>query len=210
MLNNKNCILRLSKYKKALNRLKSLGFKKVFSDNLADAIGGTPSQVRKDFSIFDISGNKKGGYSIDDLLESLNKILGKDEMEEVILVGHGNIGTALLNYKGFPKEGIDIVAVFDNDTHKICQTANPPILPIENMASFIKDNKIKTAILAVPDFCAQSILDTMIKSGIKGVLNFAPLHLRTPEDFVITNVNLEMELEAVIYFVNAYEGQKEK
>ena len=77
MITNKKSILRLSKYKKALTRLHSMGFKKVFSDNLADAIGVTPSQVRKDFSIFDLSGHKKGGYLIDDLIHKINKILGK-------------------------------------------------------------------------------------------------------------------------------------
>ena len=84
MITNKKSILRLSKYKKALTRLHSMGFKKVFSDNLADAIGVTPSQVRKDFSIFDLSGHKKGGYLIDDLIHKINKILGKEEVEKVI------------------------------------------------------------------------------------------------------------------------------
>ena len=116
---NRNCILRLSRYKKALSRLQAMGFKKVFSDNLADAIGVTPSQVRKDFSLFDITGNKKGGYDIEDLIEKLNRILGKEEEEKVILVGCGNIGQALLKYKGFRKEGINITAAFDADAAKV-------------------------------------------------------------------------------------------
>lgn len=202
-MTNKKSIIRLAKYKKALVRLRSLGFKKVFSDNLADAIGVTPSQVRKDFSLFELSGNKKGGYLIDELIEKLNIILGKSEPEKVILVGYGNIGAALVNYKGFEKEGIFIVASFDNDINKINRDMEKPILPIEELADYIKKNEIKIGILAVPELVAQQITDTMIESGIKGVLNFSPIHLRIPDEFIISNVNLEVELEGVIYFVNA-------
>lgn len=203
MVNNKKCILRLSRYKKALSRLRSLGFKKVFSDNLADAIGVTPSQVRKDFSVFELSGNKKGGYSIDDLLEKLNKILGKEDVEKVIIAGYGNIGSALLKYRGFEKEGIKIVAAFDTDQNKINRKAAIPVYHIDEMKDFIIKENIKTGIIAVPDMVAQQIVDTMIEGGIKGVLNFSPLFLRVPDDFVISYVNLEVELEGVIYFVNA-------
>lgn len=210
MITNKKSILRLSKYKKALTRLHSMGFKKVFSDNLADAIGVTPSQVRKDFSIFDLSGHKKGGYLIDDLIHKINKILGKEEVEKVIIVGCGNIGTALMRYNGFEKEFIKIVAAFDNNPAKIDNDSQIPILPIEEMHDFIIKEKIRTAVLAVPDQAAQHVVDILVNSGIKGVLNFSPLYLRVPEDFIISNVNLEVELEGVIYFVNAMPTSSEK
>jgi redox-sensing transcriptional repressor len=206
MIINKNNIIRLSKYKKALNRLKAMGFKKVFSDNLADAIGVDPSQVRKDFSLFDISGNKKGGYYIDELIEMLNKILGKDDIVKVIIAGAGNVGKALMNYKGFEKEGIKIVAAFDTDQTKIGSKIDIPVLPLEGISEYIKKNKIKIGIIATPEMFAQHVLDTMILAGIKGALNFAPIHLRTPEDFVISNVNFELELETIIYFVNFFEN----
>jgi redox-sensing transcriptional repressor len=208
MVVNKNCVIRLYKYKKALSRLKSLGFKKVFSDNLGDAIGVDPSQVRKDFSLFDISGNKKGGYFIDELIETLNKILGKEQIQKVILIGAGNIGQSLMKYKGFEKEGLKIVAAFDTNSAKISYNLEIPILPYEELQKYVKENNIKVGIIAVPEMFAQQVLDTMIDAGIKGVLNFAPIHLRTPEDFTISNVNLEMELETVIYFVNFMENQK--
>lgn len=200
---NRNCILRLSRYKKALSRLQAMGFKKVFSDNLADAIGVTPSQVRKDFSLFDITGNKKGGYDIEDLIEKLNRILGKEEEEKVILVGCGNIGQALLKYKGFRKEGINITAAFDADAAKVDPAGTVPVYPIDLLEKYIVNNHIRTAILAVPDMVAQGLFDAMLKAGIKGVLNFAPVHLRAPADVAVSNVNLEMELETVIYYVNA-------
>ncbi|MCH5150387.1 MAG: redox-sensing transcriptional repressor Rex [Spirochaetales bacterium] len=210
MITNKKSILRLSRYKKALTRLHSMGFKKVFSDNLADAIGVTPSQVRKDFSIFDLSGHKKGGYLIDDLIHKINKILGKEEVEKVIIIGCGNIGTALMQYNGFEKEFIKIVAAFDSNPAKINNHTQIPILPIEEMHNFVIKEKIRTAVLAVPEQAAQDVVDMLVNAGIKGVLNFSPLYLRVPEDFIISNVNLEVELEGVIYFVNAMQNSSEK
>lgn len=203
MITSKKSILRLSRYKKALTRLHSMGFNTVFSNNLADAIGVTPSQVRKDFSIFDLSGHKKGGYVTEELIRKINKILGKEKVEKVIIVGCGNIGTALMRYNGFEKEFIKIVAAFDNNPAKTNNYTQIPILPIEEMHDFIVREKIHTAVLAVPEQAAQNTVDMLVNAGIKGVLNFSPLHLRVPEDFIITNVNLEVELESVIYFVNA-------
>jgi len=208
MITNKNCIIRLSRYKNALYRLQALGFVKVFSDNLADAVGGTASQVRKDFSIFGISGNKKGGYQIDSLLEKLNSILGKDQLQKVIVVGAGHIGSALMRYRGFEKEGIKIVAGFDIDPFKINRSSPVPVLPLDEIKAFIKTNSIRIAILAVPDIAAQQATDIICASGIKGVLNFAPLGLKGTEGCIINNVNLEIELENLIYFVNVTEKTK--
>jgi len=208
MITNKNCIIRLSRYKNALYRLQALGFVKVFSDNLADSVGSTASQVRKDFSLFGISGNKKGGYQIDALLEKLNSILGKDQLQKVIVIGAGHIGSALMRYRGFEKEGIKIVAGFDIDPAKVNRSNFVPVFPLEEAKNFIKSNSIRIAILAVPDIAAQQALDAICTSGIKGVLNFAPLRLRAPEGCIINNVNLEIELENLIYFVNVTEKTK--
>lgn len=205
MTMNRNCIIRLSRYKSALYRLKSLGFVKVFSDNLADAIGVLSSQVRKDFSLFGISGNKKGGYQVEALIEKLNTILGKDQLQNVIVVGAGNIGMALLKYKGFEKEGIHIVACFDIDPAKFNREAEVPVLPLEELRDFVRKANIKIGVVAVPEIAAQSVLETMTAAGIKGVLNFAPMRLRAPDDLVINNINLESELENLIYFVNVKE-----
>lgn len=208
MITNKNCIIRLSRYKNALYRLQALGFVKVFSDNLADSVGVTASQVRKDFSIFGISGNKKGGYQIDLLLEKLNSILGKDQLQKVIVVGGGHIGSALMRYRGFEKEGIKIVAGFDIDPAKINRPNLVLVLPLEEARAFIKINGIRIAILAVPDIAAQQAVDLICAAGIKGVLNFAPLRLKSPDGCIINNVNLEIELENLIYFVNVAEKTK--
>lgn len=203
MVTNKNCILRLSRYKNALYRFKSLGFHKIFSDYLADAVSVTSAQVRKDFSLFGISGNKRGGYQIDLLIEKLNEILGKNELQKVVMVGAGNLGSALMKYKNFEKEGIKIVAAFDIDPAKHNARQPIPVLPLEELEKFVRDNEIKIGLISVPEIAAQHIFDIMIKAGIKGVLNFAPIQLKAPDDCIINYINLELELENLIYFVNA-------
>ena len=102
-------IMRLLKYKNALKRMKSFGFIKAYSNNLGDAIGISAVQVRKDFSLFSISGNKKGGYIIDDLLDRIDDILGKKVSHSIILIGYGKIGKALVNYRGFEKDRKSVV-----------------------------------------------------------------------------------------------------
>ncbi len=202
--------MRLSRYRNAIIRLKALNFVRVFSDNLADAASVTAAQVRKDFSIFGIAGHRRGGYQVDDLLSKLSKILGKDQIQEIILVGVGNIGKALLHYPGFEKSGIRIVVGFDIDPTKHIADTNIPILPLEKMHDYILTNNIKLGIIAVPDYAAQQVLEMMKSAGIKGVLNFAPICLRESADCVINNVNLVTELENIIYFIKAGDNARSK
>jgi redox-sensing transcriptional repressor len=186
-----------------------MGFVKVFSENLADAIGVTSVQVRKDFSLFGLVGNKKGGYQIDDLIPKLDDLLGKNQMHQIIVVGSGNIGRALINYKGFEHSCIRIAAAFDSDESRIKRISEIPVLPFSEMKDYIKKHKIKVAVIAVPDVAAQSVLDQLAAAGIKGVLNFAPVKLNTPEQFVIHNMNLGRELETILYFVTALDKQEQ-
>jgi len=202
MVSNKNCIIRLSRYKNALTRFKTLGFIKIFSEYLADAVGVTSAQVRKDFSLFGISGNKRGGYQIDALITKLNSILGKNEIQKVVLVGAGQLGSALIRYNSFEKEGIKIVAAFDIDPAKINSKNLIPVLPLDEATKYIQKSGIKIAILTVPDMAAQQTFDILVKAGIKGVLNFAPIEVKTSHDCIVNNVNLAVELENLIYFVN--------
>jgi redox-sensing transcriptional repressor len=205
---NRSCIIRLSRYKNALNRLKALNFVRVFSDNLADAAGVTAAQVRKDFSLFGITGNRRGGYKVDELSEQLNRILGKNRLQEFIVVGVGNLGRALLHYPGFERSGISIAAGFDIDPVKFDREASPPVLPLEQLSEVLRARDIKFAIIAVPDYAAQQVLELVLSAGIKGVLNFAPICLKAPSGCVLNNINLETELENLIYFVNANNDQK--
>jgi len=188
--------------------LKALNFVRVFSDNLADAAGVTAAQVRKDFSLFGITGNRRGGYKVDELSEQLHRILGKYQLQEFVVVGVGNIGRALLRYGGLEKSGIRIAAGFDIDPSKYDTDGNPPVLPLENLVDFVRARGVKLGVIAVPDYAAQQVIELMLSAGIKGVLNFAPICLKVPEGCIINNINLETELENLIYFVNASNGDK--
>jgi redox-sensing transcriptional repressor len=198
----------LSRYKNALNRLKALNFVRVFSDNLADAAGVTAAQVRKDFSLFGITGNRRGGYKVDELSDQLNKILGKDQLQEVVVIGMGNIGRALLHYGGLEKSGIKIAAGFDIDPAKFDPDGRPPVLPLDNLLPVVQQRGLVLGVLAVPDYAAQQVLELMLSAGIKGVLNFAPICLKAPEGCIVNNINLESELENLIYFVNAANNEE--
>lgn len=192
----------MSRYRNALIRLKALNFVKVFSENLADAARVTAVQVRKDFSLFGICGNRRGGYLIDELIAQTSAILGKDKVQKFIVVGIGNIGRALLNYPGFRRSEIEIVAGFDVNPAKCDKEALIPILPFEEMGDFVAQNGITFGIISVPDSAAQEVLERMLEAGIKGILNFAPICLKEPKDHVVRNLNLETELENIIYFAN--------
>jgi redox-sensing transcriptional repressor len=207
MFKNINVIMRISKYKKALTKFKSLGFEKVFSDNLADAIGVTSTQVRKDFSIFGISGNRRGGYNIDNLIETINTLLNKNEPQKIIIVGVGNMGSAFMNYKRFDEDSIKIMAGFDSDPKKVNRFAIIPILPIEEIKDFFEANPgIKICILTVPDTAAQSIFEKLVDCGIKAILNFTQVNLRGPDDIYINNVDIIQEIDTLIYYVNKPEN----
>ncbi len=205
-----NRINRLLSYKHLLNRFKSLGMVKIFSDNIADPLGISASLVRKDFGMFGISGNQKGGYSIDSILSKIDEILGSNEIQKVVLVGVGRIGEALMSYKGFFNDGIRIVAGFDIDIRKIRENGDIPVKPIEELEEFIKNNKIKVAIMAVPDIAAQQTLEILKSSNIQGILNFTPVKFKSTDEIVINNFNIESELVNLIYFVNKHKrnGQK--
>jgi len=200
MVQSKKSVARIAGYKTALDRFQRMGLVRIFSDNLADATGVSASQVRKDFSLFGISGNKRGGYQIDELLACLHKILNKDEVQNVVMVGMGNIGSALVKYGGFEKEGIRIIAGFDADPKKCSGDGPTPVFALEQLVDFVRSRRIRIGIIAVPDTAAQQVANLMVAAGIKGLLNFAPIRLRVSDDVVIHSVNLVVELERVIYF----------
>jgi redox-sensing transcriptional repressor len=176
----------------------------VFSDNIADPLGISASLVRKDFGLFGISGSQKGGYSIDDVLEKINDILGSNEINQVIIVGVGRIGEALMSYNGFHKDGIKIGAGFDIDVKKIKKNGDVPIKPIEELDEFVKEHNVSVAIMAVPDIAAQQTLEILKRADIKGILNFTPVKFKSTDSITINNFNIENELVNLIYFVNKF------
>jgi redox-sensing transcriptional repressor len=201
-MTNKGQILRLLNYKNLLKHLQSLGFKKVFSDNISDTLEISSSLVRKDFGNFGITGNRKGGYDIDSILHKIDEILGKDEIQKVIIVGTGRIGEALMNYQGFIKEGIQIVAGFDTEPDRTKTESGVPIYHIDKITDFILENKIRICILAVPQMVAKHTVDLLAASGVGGILNFTPIKFQSTAELTINNINIVHELENLIYVVN--------
>ncbi len=196
----KDLINRLINYRNVAIKMKELGFLRVFSINLADAVGVTPVKVRKDFLIFGIKGNYKGGYEVDYLIKKIDEILGKNEIEKVIVVGVGNLGTALIKYKGFENVGIKIVAGFDIDPNKITKDNSIAVYHLDELKKFVVGNNIRTAILAVPEVAAQRVAEMLVSYGIKGILNFSPVKLKV-KDCIVSDVHIEAELEQLIYLM---------
>jgi redox-sensing transcriptional repressor len=206
---NRGIVLRLAKYLRVLHKLKSLGFVKVFSNNLGDAVGVTPAVVRKDFSMINIPGNKRGGYNIDVIIEQLEHVLGKEDRQEVIVIGCGRIGQALMNYPEFQREGIQVVAGFDNDPDVLNPSGSIPILAIDELPEYVNRRHVQVAVLAVPDNAATDVFEHIMDAGISGVLNFTSVDLKCnkceTEDCgtpcIVHNVNIGLEIENLFYLV---------
>jgi len=196
-------IKRLSQYKKILIKLKSMGFVKVFSDNLSDALGISASLVRKDFAACSLTGKRRGGYQVNELIDKLNILLGKNREQRVIIVGCGKLGSALMNYKGFETEQIKIVAGFDSNPARQNTEAAIPVYPSEQMEAFIKEQHILVAILTVPEEASLHTMERLQSYGIRGILNFAQVPIRSSENCNVENVNLALEVEKLFYFISA-------
>ncbi|MCL6612527.1 MAG: redox-sensing transcriptional repressor Rex [Peptococcaceae bacterium] len=193
-------VTRLSIYSRYLERLDRNGVTTVSSGEIAEGVGVSPAQVRKDLAYFGEFGTRGVGYNVKDLMRYTKKILGLDHNWPLILVGAGNLGYALCTYKGFNSRGFKIVGVFDNDLTKIGKRINElEVLPMEKMPDVIKEHGVKIGIVATPNRAAQEVATYMVKNGIQAVLNFAPLPLNLPEHIEVRNVDLSVKLEILTF-----------
>jgi redox-sensing transcriptional repressor len=183
-------------------RLKLMGVEKVFSHTLANETGVTSDQVRKDFSEFNIRGNKRGGYDINHLLENMENLFHRNKDNNIVLIGMGNMGLALSKYSKFVQRHMNIVATFDIDPFKQKIRSGIPVYDMTRLKEIIDRFSVRVAILAVPEISAQEVTNELIGLGITGIVNFAPVLLKVPQDVIINNVNLCDELESVIYYVH--------
>jgi redox-sensing transcriptional repressor len=198
----RKAVYRLSVYFRGLQRLKANGIRTVSSQALAKAAGVKPTQLRKDLTYFGQFGTRGLGYDVKALAQMISDLLGTTSLQPVVLVGVGNLGLALLSYRGFEKEGFEIIAAFDiNPERRQGQHTPVPVHAMEEMEPLIRQRNVKMAILTVPAAVAQEVANTLMRCGITGILNFAPLVLEVPENVVVNNVNLAIELENLSYFV---------
>ena len=187
---------------RCLQRLKANDIRTVSSEALSKVAGVKPTQLRKDLTYFGQFGTRGLGYDVDQLTKMITDLLGTSSLQPVVLVGVGNMGTALLSYRGFQEEGFEIVGAFDADVKRLREKKLPvPVYGMDELADVIRTQHVKMAIITVPAMAAQEVANTLVDAGITGILNFAPIVLVVPEDIMVSNVNLAMELESLSYFI---------
>ncbi|SYZ72133.1 Redox-sensing transcriptional repressor Rex [Candidatus Zixiibacteriota bacterium] len=207
---SESTIHRLSLYYRVLSILEKENKETVSSKELAKREKLTPAQVRKDLSFFGSFGTRGLGYPVLELKRQIGEILGLNRTWNVALVGVGNIGSALVGYKEFQRQGFHIKIIFDNDQRKIGSNHKGiQVADIRNLEKELRDNRIEIVVIAVPATVAQYIVDDIVKAGIKAILNFAPVNLKVPEDVFLRNENMSMELEYLSFaLINLQNGKR--
>ncbi|MEM8945798.1 MAG: redox-sensing transcriptional repressor Rex [Planctomycetota bacterium] len=201
---------RLSMYLRELHHLLSDGSETTSSSQLGRRLGFTDAQVRKDLAHFGHFGHPGIGYRCAELVGAIKKILGTDREWRVALVGVGNLGRALLGYRGFHRQGFRLVAAFDTDPSMIgTDIEGVPIHPLDSLKSIIAEHDVELGLVAVPAADAQTVADQLVAAGVGGILNFAPVTLNVPEGVSKVGVDLARELEQVTFAVaNRLKGEE--
>lgn len=198
----RKAVYRLSLYYRALQRLRGNEIETVSSDALAKASGVKPTQLRKDLAYFGQLGTRGLGYNVELLNQKLTEVLGTARLQPVILVGVGHLGAALVRYRGFQKEGFEVLAGFDADaSRKRAADLGLKVYPMGRIKSFVEEKQVKMAILTVPATVAQEVANELVDAGIQAILNFAPTILQVNDGVVVNNVDLAIELENLSYFI---------
>lgn len=196
-------VKRLSLYLRQLETFKRKDRRTISSKQLGESLGLTDAQVRKDLAYFGQFGHPGIGYRVDDLIAQVRRILGTDKTWNVLLVGAGNLGRALMSYKGFNAKGFELAAVFDNDPAKVGKKIGSfTIQPLGELKDTIRTHSIRLAIMTVPAEVAQDVADQLVEAGIRGLLNFAPVSLQLPPQVALNAVDLAVSLEQLSFQVN--------
>ena len=195
-------ISRLPGYLQALNQMAKEGMHTVSSKTLAERLGSTAAQIRKDLSFFGGFGKQGKGYSVFHLIEQLQLILNLDRIWRVALVGAGDLGRALVRYQGFANRGIEIALVFDNHPNVVgTQVGAVMVRHVDTMVADIRAMAIKIAILTVPGEAAQSTADSLLKAGVKAILKYAPVTLKLPQDVHVQHIDPVLQLQRMMYYL---------
>jgi len=177
----------------------------VSSRELGAGLGLTDAQVRKDLGCFGQFGQPGVGYQVVDLIERIPRILGADKTRNVLLVGAGRLGTALARYKGFAGKRLRLVGVLDDDPQQIGRDLGPEcdlwVRSMDDLESLVAEHRVRLAIICVPAASAQRVADRLVATGIKGLLNFAPVSLSAPGDVALSGVDLAVQLEQLSFQV---------
>lgn len=189
---------RLPTYHHYLKDIQEKGISSVSCTLIGKHLKLDPTQVRKDLEITDIVGKPKVGYTVVELIAAIETFLGWNNSNEAFLVGAGNLGSALLGYERFKRTGLNIVAAFDSNPALIgTHTHGKEVLPIEKLVDLAKRMSVHIGIITVPASAAQQVADLMVEGGIKAIWNFAPVHLRLPDDIIVQNEDLYNSLASL-------------
>jgi redox-sensing transcriptional repressor len=194
---------RLSVYLRCLNLLDGAGARTISSQALAQQFHLNAAQIRKDLAYFGEFGVRGVGYYVRDLRRHLRQILGLDRKLRVAIMGAGNLGLALADYPGFRQEGFEIAALFDNLSEKVGQQSRGgvPIHDIHDLEKISRRDGIRIAVIAVPAPAAQNVLNLVVASGIRAILNFSPGTLEVPPEVKLKSVDLTVSLESLSFFL---------
>ncbi|MFH2055403.1 MAG: redox-sensing transcriptional repressor Rex [bacterium] len=208
---SESTIHRLSHYYRTLSVLEKEDYETISSKELAKREALTPAQVHKDLSFFGSFGTRGLGYPVRELRAKIARILGIDRVWRVALVGVGNIGSALVSYKEFSKQGFQICLLFDSDQRKIGSNHKGIVVhDMEDLEPKLVEEKIDMVIIAVPAASAQTIVDEIVGCGIKAILNFAPIKLKVPDDVFYRSENMAMELEFLSFALANFSGRTDR
>ncbi|GIN88908.1 redox-sensing transcriptional repressor Rex [Heyndrickxia sporothermodurans] len=201
---------RLPLYYRFLRNLHNSGKQRVSSAELSEAVKVDSATIRRDFSYFGALGKKGYGYNVNYLLTFFRKTLDQDELTKVALIGVGNLGTAFLNYNFMKNNNTKIEFAFDVDEKKIGKKiGDVPIYSLDELETRLMNEEVSVVILTIPAEVAQRITDQVIKTGVKGILNFTPARLNVPPSIRVHHIDLAVELQSLVYFLKHYPNDTE-
>ncbi len=199
--------MRLSIYSRYLHQLLEEDIETISSGEIAEGVGVSSAQVRKDLAYFGEFGTRGVGYRVDELYGHLMKILGLDRSWNAIIIGAGKLGSALALYQGFAERGFNIKAIIDVDPNKIGVRLNDmEVESIEFLERRVKEERISVGLITVPAAVAQEVTDLLIEAGVKAILNFSPRVLKVPSDIILRNVDLSVNLEVLSFNLAYYKS----
>lgn len=201
---SKAVIKRLPKYYRYVNELVEKDVSRISSYELSKLTGFTASQIRQDLNNFGGFGQQGYGYSVDVLREELRKILGLEEEYKNIIIGAGNLGQAIANYRNFEARGFKTITLFEKNPKLIgLKIRDIEIRDIDEIEEFTKEHKIDIAIITTPREQAQEVADRVVSCGIRAIWNFAPIDLKVSKDIIVENVDLNESLHTISFFIKS-------
>ena len=194
---------RLPIYLRALNRLVQEGFEVTSSHELGRRLGISSAQIRKDLSHFGGFGKQGTGYQIAYLEEKLRQVLKVNHEWEVALIGAGDLGSAIANYRGFSNRGFHITYIFDSSPNKVGKKIGDFVIqPISELQETIRKKNIQIAMIAIPAEYAQDVADQLIEAGVRAILNYAPISINVPDDVHVQYIDPVVHLQRMTYYLD--------